>query len=63
MAAVVPPERVVVLLRAMGGALRYVPEDALELSCEGAPALDRLVKIQALLDQLGEPCGRTAGGS
>ena len=62
-AAVVPPERVVVLLQAMGGALRYVPADALELSCEGAPALERLVRLQALLDQMGEPCGRTAGGS
>jgi transcription-repair coupling factor (superfamily II helicase) len=59
----VPPERVVVLLRAMGGALRYVPEDTLELSCEGAPALERLARLQALMDQMREPCGRTAGGS
>ncbi|MCI0484225.1 MAG: transcription-repair coupling factor [candidate division NC10 bacterium] len=57
----VPPERVLALLRAMGGALRYVPEDALELSCEGAPALERLVRLQALLDQMREPCGKTAG--
>jgi transcription-repair coupling factor (superfamily II helicase) len=59
----VPPERVVTLLRAMGGALRYVPEDSLELSCEGAPAFERLVRLQALMDQMREPCGRTAGGS
>ncbi|HEY4719604.1 MAG TPA: TRCF domain-containing protein, partial [Candidatus Methylomirabilis sp.] len=59
----VPPERVIVLLRAMGGALRYVPEDTLELSCEGAPALERLVRLQALMDQMRDPCGRTAGGS
>jgi transcription-repair coupling factor (superfamily II helicase) len=56
------PERVIALLRAMGGALRYVPENALELSCEGAPALERLVRLQALLDQMREPGGRTAGG-
>jgi transcription-repair coupling factor (superfamily II helicase) len=59
----VPPERVVVLLRAMGGTLRYVPEDTLELSCEGAPALERLARLQALMDQMRDPCGRTAGGS
>jgi transcription-repair coupling factor (superfamily II helicase) len=59
----VPPERVISLLRGMGGALRYVPEHTLELSCEGAPALERLVRLQALMDQMREPCGQTGGGS
>jgi transcription-repair coupling factor (superfamily II helicase) len=57
----VPPERVLNLLRAMGGALRYAPEDTLELRCEGAPALERLMRLQDLLDRMREPWGGSAG--
>ncbi|MFQ5847830.1 MAG: transcription-repair coupling factor [Candidatus Methylomirabilales bacterium] len=59
----VSPERVVGLLQAMGGALRYVQEDALELRCDGASALERIARLQALLDQMLEPRGESVGAA
>ncbi|MBW8058130.1 MAG: transcription-repair coupling factor [candidate division NC10 bacterium] len=62
----VPPERIVVLLQAMRGGLRYLPEDTLEFECEGTLPLARIARVKALLDQMQEPCGepvRVSGGS
>ncbi len=50
----VPPERVVALLQHMGGDLRYVPGDVLALRCDGASPLDRITRLQAVLDSMRE---------
>ena len=62
----VPPERVVALLREMGGNLRYVPEDTLELRCASASPLERMAQVQALVDRMRPPSEaalQTAGGT
>lgn len=58
----VAPERIMGLLHAMGGELRYLPDDALELRCGGVPALQRIERLQTLLDRIGEP-GQGSTGS
>jgi len=62
-APTVPPERILTLLEAMGGALRYLPEDTLELSCDNTSTLERIARIKALLQEMHEPCGQPLGGS
>ncbi len=62
-APTVPPERILTLLEAMGGALRYLPEDTLELSCDSTSTLERIARIKALLQEMHEPCGQPLGGS
>mgnify|MGYP001591023692 CR=1 FL=1 len=62
----VPPERVVALLREMGGNQRYVPEDTLELRCASASPIERMAQVQALVDRMRPPSEaalQTAGGS
>ncbi len=62
----VPPARLLALLEAMGGALRYLPEDSLELRCDGSSALERIAAVRGLLEQLSEPSGQlrsASGGS
>lgn len=53
----IPPERILTLLEAGGGALRYLPEDTLELRCDddGASPLERIAKVKALLHEMHEP--------
>ncbi len=58
----VPPERVLDLLQARGDELRYVPDDALELKCDGVPELERIARLRALLDEMQEPCGQPLRG-
>jgi transcription-repair coupling factor (superfamily II helicase) len=53
-APAVPPERIVTLLDAMAGALRYLPEDSLELMCEGTSPLERIARVKALLERMQE---------
>ncbi|MFQ5881790.1 MAG: transcription-repair coupling factor, partial [Candidatus Methylomirabilales bacterium] len=59
----VPPERVLALLQKMGGQLRYLPENTLELKSDGQGPLERIDMVKALLHQMQEPCGKSARGS
>ncbi|MEE8152357.1 MAG: transcription-repair coupling factor [candidate division NC10 bacterium] len=59
----VTPERLMGLLQKMGGELRYLPEDALELTGNGAPPLERIARLQTLLDHMREPSEESIGTS
>jgi transcription-repair coupling factor (superfamily II helicase) len=59
----VPPERVIGLLQAMEGELRYLPGDTLELISDGAPPLERMARLQSLLDRMRDPSEASVGTS
>jgi len=59
----VSPERVIGLLQAMEGELRYLPGDTLELTSDGAPPLERMARLQSLLDCMRDPSEASIGTS
>ncbi|MFQ5656784.1 MAG: transcription-repair coupling factor [Candidatus Methylomirabilales bacterium] len=59
----IPAERIVGLLKESAGRLRYLPEDVLELKCDGAPVMERIASVRALLHQMQEPTGQPLAGS
>ncbi len=62
-APAVPPERIVGLLHTMGGELRYLPQDTLELRCGKTSALERIERLRTLLDRMGEPSTESTGAA